>query len=137
MLAQADFLDGLLRLRKFSSIVGDTLLLDWYTRLGRSIVSTVRYHPGGDLACSRTSTSRRAIIFSISILGSTSNVYDSPISVTNISCIWLWRSDAAEGKVREPLNYNRVGVLLYTDTGRVTHARIFSNSPSHTVREAY
>ena len=40
MFAQPNFLDGLLGLRKFSSIVGDTLLLDWYTRLVRSRVNS-------------------------------------------------------------------------------------------------
>jgi len=35
------------------------------------------------------------------------------------------------------LNYNRVGALLYTDAERVSHARTFSNSPSHRVHEAY
>src|SRR5258706_7007840 len=90
MLSQPDFLNRLLGLRKFSSIIGDALFLYWYTRLGRSTVSTFRKHSGGDLACSLTSASRSAMIFSISILGSTSNVYDSPISVTNISCILVW-----------------------------------------------
>jgi len=104
MLAQSDLLNGLFGLRKFSSIVGDTLLLDWYTRLGRPIVSTVRYNPSGDLACSRTSASRRAMISSISILGSTSNVYDSPISVTNISCILVVEVRWGEGQMRELSN---------------------------------
>ena len=133
MLAQPDFLDRLLGLRKFSSIVGDALLLYWYTRLGRFTVSAVRYIPGGDLAGSRTSASRRAIIFSISILGSTSNVYDSPISVTNISCISVVEDWCSGG----PSNHNGVGALLYTDTRRVSHARIFSNSPPHKVHETY
>ena len=38
---------------------------------------------------------------------------------------------------RFQIKYNRVGALLYTDTGRVSHARVFPNSPSHTVHEAY